>query len=654
MKDNKEFIQGIYAKYEEQLKDNTIEFPNKKKKALKITMRIISSVAVVLIISTFIIHKDKNKIYTKTLELNSKTLSTVGTFDNFYKIINDYSSKNDSYRGSLILEDTIVQSETMNKETSLDTALEENTKSEGYSKTNNQVNNVEEADIVKTDGKNIYYATYEKLVIVNAENPNNLKEIYKENFTNTDFRPQELYIYEDKLILLGNTYISSRNGLKTYTETISDVDCISYNNKTRAIIYKINGNIEKIREIDLTGSLLSSRMIGESLYIVSNQYINTYRIKSNSINDLSEDAYKPVYKDTAISEKEKKIDFSQIECFENMESANLLTVAGLNINENEEVKIKTFLGSGEEIYVSENNMYIAKTNSNYNIITREYIETTTTILKLALNQSNIEYRAEAEVPGFINNQFSMDESNGTFKIATTIGSIWNSSNSRTNSLYILDENLNELGRIEGLAKGEKIYAVRYTENRAYIVTFEQVDPLFVIDISNSRSPKLLGELKIEGYSTYLHPYDENHLIGFGYDTTYNGKVTKTNGLKMVMFDITDLNNPKELFKVEIGNKYTSSILLNNHKALLFSKEKNIIGFPISMYGGKNTSYKAQIYKIDLEKGFELKGEIVQNGSDYKSQIERIIYIDNTYYVLSAKEIQSVNMDTLEKIDSIEI
>lgn len=654
MKDNKEFIQGIYAKYEEQLKDNTIEFPNKKKKALKITMRIISSVAVVLIISTFIIHKDKNKIYTKTLELNSKTLSTVGTFDNFYKIINDYSSKNDSYRGSLILEDTIVQSETMNKETSLDTALEENTKSEGYSKTNNQVNNVEEADIVKTDGKNIYYATYEKLVIVNAENPNNLKEIYKENFTNTDFRPQELYIYEDKLILLGNTYISSRNGLKTYTETISDVDCISYNNKTRAIIYKINGNIEKIREIDLTGSLLSSRMIGESLYIVSNQYINTYRIKSNSINDLSEDAYKPVYKDTAISEKEKKIDFSQIECFENMESANLLTVAGLNINENEEVKIKTFLGSGEEIYVSENNMYIAKTNSNYNIITREYIETTTTILKLALNQSNIEYRAEAEVPGFINNQFSMDESNGTFKIATTIGSIWNSSDNRSNSLYILDENLNELGRIEGLAKGEKIYSVRYTEDRAYIVTFEQVDPLFVIDISDSKKPKLLGELKIEGYSTYLHPYDENHLIGFGYDTTYNGKVTKTNGLKMVMFDITDLSNPRELFKVEIGNRYTSSILLNNHKALLFSKEKNIIGFPINIYGGKNTSYKAQIYKIDLEKGFKLQGEIVQNGSNYKNQIERIIYIGNTYYVLSAKEIKSIDMDTLEKIDSIEI
>ena len=119
---------------------------------------------------------------------------------------------------------------------------------------------------------------------------------------------------------------------------------------------------------------------------------------------------------------------------------------------------------------------------------------------------------------------------------------------------------------------------------------------------------------------------------------------------MVMFDITDLSNPRELFKVEIGNRYTSSILLNNHKALLFSKEKNIIGFPINIYGGKNTSYKAQIYKIDLEKGFKLQGEIVQNGSNYKNQIERIIYIGNTYYVLSAKEIKSIDMDTLEKID----
>ncbi len=654
MKDNKEFIKGIYDKYEEQLKDNTIEFPNKKKKVIKRTMKIISSVAVLLIISTLIINKDKNKIHTNSLEEESKTLATVGTFDNFYKIINDYSSKNDSYRGSLILEDTISQVESTNKEMTSDSVSEGTIKSDSYSKTNNQVNNVEESDIVKTDGKNIYYATYEKLVIVNAENPNDLKEIYKENFTNTDFRPQELYIYEDKLILLGNTYVSSRNGLKTYTETISSVDCVSYNNKTKAIIYELNGKIEKVREIELTGNLLSSRMIGESLYVVSNQYINTYRIKENQISDLSEDSYKPVYKDTAISEKEKKIDFSQIECFENMESANLLTIAGLNINENEEVNIKTFLGSGEEIYVSENNMYIAKTNSNYNIITREYVETTTTILKLALDKSNIKYMSEVEVPGFINNQFSMDESNGTFKIATTIGSIWNSSDNRSNSLYILDENLNELGRIEGLAKGEKIYSVRYTEDRAYIVTFEQVDPLFVIDISDSKKPKLLGELKIEGYSTYLHPYDENHLIGFGYDTTYNGKVIKTNGLKMVMFDITDLSNPRELFKVEIGNRYTSSILLNNHKALLFSKEKNIIGFPINIYGGKNTSYKAQIYKIDLEKGFKLQGEIVQNGSNYKNQIERIIYIGNTYYVLSAKEIKSIDMDTLEKIDSIEI
>ena len=656
MKDNKEFIQGIYSKYEEQLKDNVIKFPNKKKKIFKRTIKIISSVAVLLIISTVVINKDKNNIHTN-IELESKTLSKVDTFDNFYKIINEYSAKNNSYSflsQDIILEDAEIQQETTtNAGIITDKATSESTKSQNYSTTNTQVDNVDEADIVKTDGKNIYYATYDKLVIVNAEEPNNLKEIYSEDFTKTNFRPQELYIYEDKLIILGNNYTTSRDGLKAYTESTMVKDVISYKNKTSALIYNTRGNIEMIRQIDLTGNLLSSRMIGECLYIVSNQSINTYKINTNEINELSEDSYKPAYKDTAISEEEQKIGFNQIECFENIESANLLTIAALNINENEEVNIKTFLGSGEEIYVSENNMYIAKTNSNYNILTREFVETTTTVVKLSLDKTNIEYKSEAEIPGYINNQFSMDENNETFRIATTRGSVWNSNNSRTNSLYILDENLKELGRIEGLAKGEKIYSVRYTENRAYIVTYEQVDPLFVIDISDSKNPKLLGELKIEGYSTYLHPYDENHLIGFGYDTTYNGKTTKTNGLQMVMFDITDLSNPKALFKVEIGNNKATSPLLNDHKALLFSKEKNIIGFPINTYGSKNT-YKAQIYKIDLEKGFELQGEVIQKGTSYKNQIKRIIYIDNIYYVLSEKAITSVDMNTLEEINLIEI
>lgn len=651
MKDNEEFIKGIYNKYDEYVKDNKSKCNNKKpNKWINNTIKIISSVAVILIVSTLIIiDKDKSiKLNGKeicTYRPENSSLATVDTFDNFYQIIKDYSSSNNydlaTNSKQEILKDSINSEST----------VQEESKSLDYSTTNNQVSNVEEADIVKTDGNYIYYVTNNKLIIIDNKDPKNLKETYKEDYKDSNFSPQEIYIYNSKLVVLGNTYISSRDDLKTFTN--STMDCVSYNNKTKAIIYDISNkeNVSQVRELELTGNLLSSRMINDCLYIVSNQYINTYRILKREISEFNGDEYKPVYRDTAISKEEKKIEYNQIECFDEISSANFLTIAGINVNNNEEANIKTFLGSGSEIYVSENNMYIAKNNINYNYSTREMQSNSTKILKLSLNNTDIDYKAEADIPGYINNQFSMDESNGTFKIATTIGAQWVINEKTTNSLFILDENLEELGRIEELAKGEKIYSVRYTNDRAYIVTYKQVDPLFVIDISDSKNPTLLGELKIEGYSTYLHPYDENHLIGFGYDTKFNGRTTTTNGLKMVMFDITDLSNPKELFKVEIGDRYTSSSLLYNHKALLFSKEKNIIGFPINSYKNKSI-YKAQIYNIDLENGFTLKGEIIQNSST--NQIERIIYIGNIYYTVSQNEIQAIDMNTLEELSSIKL
>lgn len=652
MKDNKEFIKDIYDKYEDYLKDTKYtykqNYKKEKKNWINNAVKIVSSAAVILIVSTLIfIDREKsmnlNNINVYNYEPESSSLSTVNTFDNFYEIIKEYSSNNLSYNARQeILEDSINQEEKTISKSETD-----------YSTTNNQVSNVEEADIVKTDGRYIYFVTYNELIIVDAKDPNNLKETYKEDFQDINFNPQEIYVYKDKLVVIGNTYMTSRDGIKTYIS--STEDRVAFNNKIKAIIYDTSNkeNISKIREVEITGNLLTSRMIDNCLYMVSNQYINTYRIATYECKDIDAEEYKPVYKDTAISTEERKIDYNKIECFENIDTANYLIVAGLNIDTSEEVNIKTFLGSGSEIYVSAENMYVTKHNMNYNPLTREVQNSSTKIVKLSLNKGDINFRAEADIPGYINNQFSMDESNGTFRIATTVGIDWNVTDKTTNSLFILDEDLKEIGKIEELAKGERIYSVRYTNNRAYIVTYKQVDPLFVIDISDNRNPKVLGELKIEGYSTYLHPYDENHVIGFGMDTTAKGKNTIINGLKMAMFDISDLSNPKELFKVKIGDRYTNSSLLYNHKALLFSKEKNIIGFPINDYQ-KKSIYKAQIYNIDLEKGFTLKGEIIQESGDYKNQVERIIYIGNIYYVVSQNSIKSVDMDTLKELNSIKI
>ena len=223
----------------------------------------------------------------------------------------------------------------------------------------------------------------------------------------------------------------------------------------------------------------------------------------------------------------------------------------------------------------------------------------------------------------------------------------------TNSLYVLDENLKLVGKLEGLAKGEKIYSVRYIGTKAYIVTFEQLDPLFVIDLSDVKEPKVLGELKIPGYSTYLHPYDENHLIGFGYDTVQTTTGVATNGLKMSMFDISDFSNPKELFTVKVADKYASSELTYNHKALLYSKEKNLIAFPVSSYYNKK-EFKAMIFNIDLQNGFTLKGEIKHDTKDYNNTIKRIVFANDVFYTLSDGTIKATNMENLNLLKEINL
>ena len=217
-----------------------------------------------------------------------------------------------------------------------------------------------------------------------------------------------------------------------------------------------------------------------------------------------------------------------------------------------------------------------------------------------------------------------------------------------NRLYVLDEELKEIGRIDNLAKDEKIYAVRFIGKYGYIVTFKQIDPLFVIDLSDPTNPQIKGELKIPGYSAYLHPYDENHIIGIGYNTKDNGYGGITNyNMKMSMFDVSDAENPKEIFNIDIGNSYTYSDILYNHKSLFYKKADNLIGITVGS-NGKNTF---ELFKIDLEKGFEEYGRIT--GENINS-IERTIYIENTLYSLGYKNIISYNLENLQKIKELEI
>lgn len=500
---------------------------------------------------------------------------------------------------------------------------------------------MDEGDGIKVDNKYIYYLSKQRLIILNAESAESSEKIAEINFEEKNFYPVEIYIEKDRLAVLGND--TSGDVTKTVSTEDKDLKCYAYapsDSKSGIIIYDISDrkNPKEIRKVMIKGIYTSSksRMINGKIYFVSTQYIGPVQRK---LEELNEDDYKPKYVDTLKGEEEQCIEFDKIYNIEEGSDSDYLMLVGIDLNSDQDADIQTFLGTGGIIYSSEKNMYIATNEYEYD---EDYNETDrkVKILKFELKDGKFVYKAQGEVNGQVENQFSMDEKDDNFRIATIT--------SEANNLYVLNDKLEEIGKIEGLAQGERIYSVRYMGDKAYVVTFKQTDPFWVIDLSDTKNPKVLGEVKLPGYSTYLHPYDETHVIGFGYGNE------KQNELKLVMFDVSDLANPKVLFEIAVGDKYTYSELLYNHKAAIFSKEKNIIAFPITSSAGKKVNSRAVIYGIDLDNGFVLKGEIGELIDNYEKQVRRIVYVNNNYYVLSYVDVKVANMDNLEVVKDIDI
>jgi hypothetical protein len=189
----------------------------------------------------------------------------------------------------------------------------------------------------------------------------------------------------------------------------------------------------------------------------------------------------------------------------------------------------------------------------------------------------------------------MDEYNGSFRVVTTVNEYVMGSEINNNVYVLNTSNMQLTGKIENIALGEKLYSARFMGDRAYLVTFNRVDPFFVLDLSNPSNPKIAGKLKLPGYSSYLQAYDSTHILGFGYDVDASKVLPQTSsepgyltpdaikGFKMSLFDVSDLANPKEMFNEVIGDQGTTSAVLDDHKALLFDQSKGLLAFPITVY-----------------------------------------------------------------------
>lgn len=552
-----------------------------------------------------------------------------------------------------------------------DTASEESSSAKGgsdYSTTNNQVEGVEEADLVKTNGTHIYAITENNIVIVDIEDPIKMKKETKIRLE-SDAYPMQLFLTDKTLIVL-----AQKNSFQTlpYEQTNQDIASmsVSMDSMTTVLFYDIsNPSAPKLlREVGTEGDMSGARLTDGTLYYVTNVYPNFWMMEERENTDL-----RPYTYDSKKGETILPLPYENLAILPNSNDATYSIITALDVSnlEKNEVMTKGYLGGSEHLYMSKNNLFLTSSIYEEGTSTNKMIwnpgSMDTEVFKFALDKTAIKYVGSNRLKGHILNQFSMDEYNGYFRAVTTKGNSWEPSEVSENNLFILDEGMNLVGSLTGLAKDERIYSARFMGDKAYMVTFKETDPLFVIDVTVPNSPKVLGELKIPGFSNYLHPLDENHLIGFGFETsidTQNGgkePIIRTEGMKISLFDVSDLANPKEKDTEVIGDQGTFSPIQYDHHALFEHPGNHLYGFPISIYEKQPrkayTDFKqdgALIYEITPEKGIEIKGNLLrpkvsgQMYEEWESSIQRIVYAGDTIYTIAMKEIRSYNMNTYQQ------
>lgn len=565
-----------------------------------------------------------------------------------------------------------------------------------FSQTNVQVSGVDEGDLIKTDGAYIYALSHGTVRIVKAIPATALSESAVIDFEDEQFSANDLYVEGNKLIVIGSRWDNRGGGVYPMMEKriASDMIWPGYGmSKTEARIYDISNKASpKIeRKVTFDGNAVSSRRINDNLYLVMNQSPAYWGGPVPLTRSATENDLLPTYSDTAGDVTDQPVtDCSKVSILPHVPSPQYLMVGVVPVRDtNKKVSTEVILGSAENIYASLNNLYVATTEWNYVWDSANpQSSQKTNVFRFDYTEDGVEMQAQGTVNGRILNQFSMDEHEDYFRIATTRDQQWRSENDTipsTNQLFVLNMEMNTVGDIENIAPGESIYSVRFMGDRAYVVTFKQVDPLFVIDLEDPRNPEILGKLKIPGFSNYLHPYDENYVIGFGkeVDEAINKEkvhsddavhYTAVLGMKVSLFDVSDVHNPKELHKVVLGDRGTESTLLYDHRALLFEKDRDLLAFPVSIMelpaGSKpsdESAYATQTFqgviafRLTPDKGFEQLGRITHYTDDeikkagqnlYGKNVERVIRIGESLYTLSPAGVLSNSLQNMSRQSSV--
>lgn len=627
------------------------------------------------------------------------------------------------------------------------TSTETTDKTPSFTETNNQVKGVDEADLVKTDGKTMYILAGASLYIVKAWPATEIKELA---LLKVGDSPREMFLYKNKVVIFSQSYFygngTNNSGIdvamppSTGLPETSPVAPGGTTVQPEKIAPEITGNRLRITTVDVTDSgnpkivrdlytqadYVSSRRIDGNVHVVLRgnlnglPYVNYYGGVQSGVgvvgppttvspgsapstgpgetgtdtttkplsptdpttaNTLDEALAKlknllsegklaewlPKYAVVVDGKVTESGQLSQCQDYYKPPvqlGTGVLTVLSFNLDGDVPKHATTaILGGSETVYSSASALYVATHIPNYNYW-RDSDATVdfSLVHKFSYVGDGVNYAASGKIEGYILNQFSLDEHNGFLRVATSTQR-WGLNDQAKNALYVLGQsgdNLTVVGSVTGLAPGERIYSSRFMGDRGFVVTFQQVDPLFTFDLSDPKAPKLKGELKVPGFSTYIHPLGDTHLLTIGKDTLVNGEIVRINGVQLAIYDVSDLSAPKQTHTVELGAG-TDSVANYDHKAFTYFAERGLLAIPITDY---QSDYRAglKVFKVSTETGFKELGFITHDqlfASDKQPnyywggvQILRSVIIEQYVYSISGLGLLVTDTDTFTEMGKV--
>lgn len=539
--------------------------------------------------------RDYNEVHSAVAKVKrAQQPSVLDYFDGF--MIKDYAEERIE-----VYEESVTAGEDATKDADF-SDTKSNSAASDFSYTNLREVGIDEGDIVKTDGDYIYSFNADNEVrIVKVDGASlELLCVYNEDYDSMDYSINDMFINGEQLILITDSYDVSYDYSDERDYYVDEKDT------TKVVILDISDreNPKNLSISNVEGEYDTSRILDGYLYLFT-------WYGGEDIPKIY-DEY-PEASDILLAKK--------------MDSYTTFTMTSISLKEGKNLGK---LVSDKVIYMDTSDVYVA--SDGIYIQGQDYSQSRnhTNILKFAYEKGNFTPKGIGSVPGSLESSFSIDEGkDGVLRVATTV---WGNSDWMT-GVYIFDDKMKSLGRLTGLAKGEEIKAARYIGDMLYLVTYENTDPVFSIDLSDASEPKLIGELQIPGFSDYLHPWDDTHLLGIGYET--DPDTSEVKGIKLTMFDISDPENVKEekttvitLFD-EGEYDYVSREVpgLTNYKAMLISPEKNLIGFGADIYATRYLDYNTYYYEDE-----DPDTTISEVGDEYPYSSEE--FRKSAYYVFS--------------------